>query len=295
MEDVMIRNMIHGLCMALADSVPGVSGGTIAFILGFYDNFIGSIHDLVFGRMEEKKKALLYLIKLGIGWVIGMALAVLALSALFSSHIYMVSSLFIGFVIGAIPLIAREEKDSMRQLGKGIPFLVLGILLVAGITYMNGHSASSSMDLSVFDWGLGVRLFFIGMIAICAMFLPGISGSTLLLIFGAYIPVISALKEVLHLNLRYVPLLIFFGLGVIAGALSIVKLIQYCLEHFRPQTIYCILGMMAGSLYAIVMGPTTLETALPPLSFGTFHILACVLGLALVLGLQLLKEKTENS
>ena len=266
MEDVMIRNMIHGLCMALADSVPGVSGGTIAFILGFYDNFIGSIHDLVFGRMEEKKKALLYLIKLGIGWVIGMALAVLALSALFSSHIYMVSSLFIGFVIGAIPLIAREEKDSMRQLGKGIPFLVLGILLVAGITYMNGHSASSSMDLSVFDWGLGVRLFFIGMIAICAMFLPGISGSTLLLIFGAYIPVISALKEVLHLNLRYVPLLIFFGLGVIAGA-----------------------------LYAIVMGPTTLETALPPLSFGTFHILACVLGLALVLGLQLLKEKTENS
>ena len=289
MEDVMIRNMIHGLCMALADSVPGVSGGTIAFILGFYDNFIGSIHDLVFGRMEEKKKALLYLIKLGIGWVIGMALAVLALSALFSSHIYMVSSLFIGFVI------AREEKDSMRQLGKGIPFLVLGILLVAGITYMNGHSASSSMDLSVFDWGLGVRLFFIGMIAICAMFLPGISGSTLLLIFGAYIPVISALKEVLHLNLRYVPLLIFFGLGVIAGALSIVKLIQYCLEHFRPQTIYCILGMMAGSLYAIVMGPTTLETALPPLSFGTFHILACVLGLALVLGLQLLKEKTENS
>ena len=53
--------------------------------------------------------------------------------------------------------------------------------------------------------------------------------------------------------------------------------------------------MMAGSLYAIVMGPTTLETALPPLSFGTFHILACELGLALVLGLQLLKEKTENS
>lgn len=289
----MLRNMFHGLCMALADSVPGVSGGTIAFILGFYDNFIGSIHDLVFGKMEQKKKALVYLIKLGIGWVIGMALAVLALSALFSSHIYLVSSLFIGFVIGAIPLVARQEMDSIRQFGKGIPFLLLGILLVAGITYMNGQSATASMDLSVFDWGTGIRLFFIGMIAICAMFLPGISGSTLLLIFGAYIPVITGVKEVLHLHLNYVPLLVFFGLGVITGALSIVKLIQFCLERFRPQTIYCILGMMTGSLYAIVMGPTTLETALPALSFGTFNIIACVLGLALVLGLQFLKEKND--
>lgn len=287
----MIRNILHGFSMALADSVPGVSGGTIAFILGFYDNFIGSIHNLVFGKMSEKKEALFYLIKLGIGWIIGMILAVLALSALFESHIYVVSSLFIGFVLGAIPLVAREEMDSIRQVGKGILFFILGVAFVAGITFFNGQSATASMDLAAFDWGTAIRLFFIGMFAICAMFLPGISGSTLLLIFGAYIPVIFAIKQVLHLNLSYLPLLIFFGLGVIAGALSIVKLIQYCLEHFRPQTIYCILGMMTGSLYAIVMGPTTLETPQPALSFGTFHIIACVLGLALVLGLQLLKEK----
>jgi putative membrane protein len=136
------------------------------------------------------------------------------------------------------------------------------------------------------------------MLAICAMFLPGISGSTLLLIFGAYMPVISAIKEVLHLNLSYLPSLIFFGFGVIAGALSIVKLIQYCLEHFRPQTIYCILGMMTGSLYAIVMGPTTLqtgETALAPLGLSTFSIIACVLGLLLVLALQFAKAGKEKT
>ena len=64
----MIKEAIGGFCMALADSVPGVSGGTVAFIMGFYDQFIGSVHDLAFGKMEDKKKAIAYLIKLGIGW-----------------------------------------------------------------------------------------------------------------------------------------------------------------------------------------------------------------------------------
>ena len=97
----MIKEAIGGFCMALADSVPGVSGGTVAFIMGFYDQFIGSVHDLAFGKMEDKKKAIAYLIKLGIGWIIGMGLAVVILSALFESHIYVVSSLFIGFIAGA--------------------------------------------------------------------------------------------------------------------------------------------------------------------------------------------------
>ena len=214
----MIKEAIGGFCMALADSVPGVSGGTVAFIMGFYDQFIGSVHDLAFGKMEDKKKAIAYLIKLGIGWIIGMGLAVVILSALFESHIYVVSSLFIGFIAGAIPLIIREERDGFKQFGKGILFLILGIVLVAGITWLNGRAGTSSMDLSHFQLGNAIKLFFIGMIAISAMFLPGISGSTLLLIFGVYIPVISAIRAALGLQLSYVPNLIFFGLGIVAGA-----------------------------------------------------------------------------
>lgn len=293
-ENKMIRDAIHGFCMALADSVPGVSGGTIAFILGFYDQFIGSIHDLAFGKKDEKIAALRYLLKLGIGWIIGMVLAILILSRLFETHIYTVSSVFIGFIIGAIPLVVMEEKESTKEWAKGIVFLLLGIALVAGITYFNGNSQSASLDLGTFSWTTAIRLFFIGMVAICAMFLPGISGSTILLIFGAYIPVISAVKELLHLQLQYFPLVFVFGLGVLAGAASVVKLIQYSLEHFRTQTIYFILGMMAGSLYAIIMGPVTLSTPQPPLSFSNFNILACVIGLALVLGLQALKNVWAN-
>ena len=291
----MIKEAIGGFCMALADSVPGVSGGTVAFIMGFYDQFIGSVHDLAFGKMEDKKKAIAYLIKLGIGWIIGMGLAVVILSALFESHIYVVSSLFIGFIAGAIPLIIREERDGFKQFGKGILFLILGIVLVAGITWLNGRAGTSSMDLSHFQLGNAIKMFFIGMIAISAMFLPGISGSTLLLIFGVYIPVISAIRAVLGLQLSYVPNLIFFGLGIVAGACSVVKIIKVCLERFRPQTLYCIVGMMVGSFYAIVMGPTTLEEAQAPLTFSSFHWIAGIIGLALVLGMQFAKEKGKKA
>lgn len=281
--------------MALADSVPGVSGGTIAFIMGFYDRFIGSIHDLVFGKLKEKKAAFFYLLKLGVGWIIGMVLAVIALSALFESHIYGVSSLFIGFIAGSIPLIVREELDSFRKVGKGIGFGILGIAVVVGITWLNGRLGSAGMDLSSFSFGMGIKLFFIGMAAISAMFLPGISGSTLLLIFGAYIPVINAVRGFLGLDFSYVPALMFFGFGVIAGAVTVVKGIKVCLDRFRPQMVYMILGMMVGSFYAIVMGPTTLEVPKAAMNLGNFQITACLVGILLVLGMQFAKEKSEGS
>ena len=291
----MIREGVNGFCMALADSVPGVSGGTVAFIMGFYDNFIGSIHNLVFGKKEEKKSALQYLIKLGVGWIIGMVLAVIVLSAMFQTHIYGVSSLFIGFIAGAIPLIMKDEKESVRDIKRGILFFILGVMLVAGITWANGHIGSSAMDLSQFSIVTGIKLFFIGMVAISAMFLPGISGSTLLLIFGAYIPVITAVKGVLSLKLAYMPNLIFFGCGVIVGAATVVKIIKICLEKYRPQTIYMILGMMVGSFYAIVMGPTTLDVPKAPLGLSHVQIIPLLIGVALVLGMQWVKERSAGA
>ena len=78
-----IIQFIRGFCMALADSVPGVSGGTIAFLLGFYDKFIDSIDDLLTGTKEERKDAFVFLIKLGIGWISGFVIAVLILTSVF--------------------------------------------------------------------------------------------------------------------------------------------------------------------------------------------------------------------
>ena len=84
----MIQTALNGLCMAIADSVPGVSGGTIAFILGFYDRFIEALHNLFGKESGPRKRAFIYLMKLGIGWGVGMIACVLLLSSLFTKNIY---------------------------------------------------------------------------------------------------------------------------------------------------------------------------------------------------------------
>ena len=289
-------NAVRGFCMALADSVPGVSGGTIAFILGFYDKFINSLDRLMFGKLKEKKESILFLLKIGIGWIIGMIAAVLVLTSLFETQIYKVSSVFIGFIVFSIPLIIKDEKKTLkvRRWYNYLIFTLIGIMIVGLITYFNPTSSGNAINIAELNVGLCVYIFIAAMIAISAMVLPGISGSTLLLIFGLYIPVISAIKELLHMNFSYLPALIVFGLGVIAGILLVIKLIKIALEKYRTQMIYLIIGLMLGSIYAIVMGPTTLDVPQAPMSLGTFSILYFIIGGIVIFGLDSLKIMLEK-
>ena len=96
------------------------------------------------------------------------------------------------------------------------------------------------------------------------------------------------------MNLAVFPGLCIFGLGVIAGALSVVKGIKICLDKFRPQTMYTILGLMIGSLYAIAMGPTTLDVPQEALSIHNFSFVAFIIGIAVVVGLQLMGNRKES-
>lgn len=294
---MIIFNMIRGFCMALADSVPGVSGGTIAFLLGFYDKFINSLNSLVSGTKEERKKGLIFLIKLGIGWVVGFIFSVLILTKLMDKHIYQISSLFLGFIICSIPYIVKEEKEILKGKYYFLIFTLIGIVIVSAITYFNPASGGSGIDVSVLTPSLAIYSFIVAMVAISAMVLPGISGSTLLLIFGLYMAAINAVKEVLHFNLKYLPFCIVFGLGIITGILSVIGLIKMCLEKYRSQTIYTIIGLMLGSVYAIIMGPTTLDHPQPAMQGSTFNIVFFLIGGIVILGLEQLKiviEKREQ-
>ena len=294
-----IVNAFRGFCMALADSVPGVSGGTIAFILGFYDKFINSLDKLVYGKKKDKIEAFKFLIKLGIGWVIGMGSAIIILTKLFESNIYEISSLFLGFILLSIPLIIKTEKDSLKGKYYNIIFLIIGVLIVSLITYFNPMSGSEKViDITHINIGLGIYIFIAGMVAISAMVLPGISGSTLLLIFGLYVPIMTSIKSLMKLDFSYLPVVLIFGIGVLVGVISIIKLVKVCLEKFRSQTIYLIIGLMIGSLYAIVMGPTTLEVPKKHLDFDTFNILFFIIGILIIFGLEQVKkilEKKEKS
>lgn len=287
--------------MALADSVPGVSGGTIAFILGLYDEFITSLNNIISKDKEKRKAALFFLIKLGIGWVIGMALAAFVITSIFETHIYQVSSLFIGFILFAIPLIVVEEKASLKGKYQNLIFTLLGIALVVGITYFSKHAfLKGSVDLKASELTilLCMYLFVAAMCAISAMVLPGISGSTLMLVFGIYQPIMMAIKGFLTLDFSYVPALFIFGCGVLAGIFTIVKGLRYGLEKHRSAMIYFILGMMLGSFYAIIMGPTAISNPVEPLSLHTFGFVFFLAGGIIILGLQALKgvfEKKEDT
>lgn len=287
--------IFDGLCMAVANSVPGVSGGTIAVILGFYDNFINSLHNAFSKNKESRKEAWLFLIKLGIGWILGLGLSMLLLSKFFEKNIYFLSSVFLGLTITSIPFIIKEEWLSIKGHYLNLIFTIAGCVLVVFIAiFKNSSDATASFDfLNLKIW----QYFFLilsGAVAISAMVLPGISGSTLMLILGIYLPVVYAVKEFLHFNLHVVPGLCCFGVGVILGVVLSVKFIKIALIKFRSQTLYTILGLMLGSLLAIIQGPTTISTPLPAMSLSTFKPLGFILGIVVLIALEFLKKLKEK-
>lgn len=283
----MIVNFIRGFCMALADSVPGVSGGTIAFLMGFYDKFINSLNALISGSKKERIDAIKFLMKIALGWAFGMILAVSILANVFDSGIYKVSSLFLGFIIASIPIMISEEKAVLKGKYYNLVYALLGALVVVMLSVFN---FGSGIDVSNLNVGMFLYILVAGMIAISAMVLPGISGSTVLLTFGLYTSVITAVKEVLHFDFTNLGLLIIFAIGVILGVIVSLRGIKKILEKYRSATIYAVVGMMIGSLYAIVMGPTTLEVPKKMLTFKEFDIIFFIIGIVIVFGLEKIKK-----
>ena len=286
----LLLNLIRGFCMAAADSVPGVSGGTVAFVLGFYDTFIRSLYYLFLGNREQKREGLIFLGKLGVGWVIGMSSSVLLLGSLFTTHIYELSSLFLGLSLFSLPLIYREEKEALKE-KRNLIWLVPGIAIPLLLPFLNpvsGHGPG--VDISQLSLSLGIYIFAAAIVAISAMVLPGISGSTMLLIFGLYVPVISAVRDALHLNFAVLPALAIFCLGIVTGITCVIRLVKNALQDHRSAMIYFILGLLIGSLFTIVNGPTTLKVPQPAMTWATFSLVYFLLGGALLAILNRFKQ-----
>lgn len=290
----MILTAFHGFCMALADSVPGVSGGTIAFILGFYNRFLDALHSLFGPDAGARRAAIVYLLKLGIGWAFGMLACVLALSKLFASHIYFMSSLFLGLTLASFPFVIRAERASLRGQERNFPFAILGALLVVLLTLLRANAAGVAIRFAGAPvWMLGY-IFLSGTVAITAMVLPGISGSTILLIAGVYLPAIESIRMFLGLDFSVLPGLCALGLGILVGIALSIRAIRAALRKYRSQMVWLILGLMAGSLCAIVMGPAGLDAPQPPVSLQTFDWFGFALGVAVLLGLEALRKWTAR-
>ena len=171
--------------------------------------------------------------------------------------------------------------------------LIVGMTLLAGL---RGQGESSA-------WLQIVLAFPAGIFVACAMIMPGISGAAIFYIFGLYQAVFGGIDKLLHLDFSALPMLISLGVGGLVGLFGVVKGVRWLLAHKRPQTIFAIIGMMLGSLYAIWVGPSTLDTPKEILTFGGFKWLFFFLGGLLIAAFAALKiffekkraKKTEVS
>lgn len=285
----MLINFFHGMVMAIADSVPGVSGGTLAFILGFYDKFIESLHEFFGSQGEKRRQAFKYLFNLGLGWIFGLLLSIFFLSELFQMEIYFMTSVFLGLTLMSLPFLISTEIKILREKKEDFYFIFLGIIIVVVLVIFRGKSKFiGDFDLinpNVFDY---IYLFLAGGLAISAMVLPGISGSSILLIAGVYIPVVEALGEVMRFKFDKLMPLIVMTLGVLFGIFISIRIIRQRMRNNRGKMMYLILGMIIGSLYAIVMGSTTFGGN-PPLNLYNFSIPGFILGIFILFILEIIR------
>ena len=234
---------LKGMAMGAADVVPGVSGGTIAFISGIYEELLNSISSFNFSlinvfKNEGFKSVWIkvngnFLVSLFVGILISVLSLAKLIESMLENHPIVIWSFFFGLVLASIIYIGKQ----ITKWTKGsFLCLILGAILAFYITTLNPMvSANSSL------W----FLFFAGMIAICAMILPGISGSFILVLLGAYKPILNAL------NTKDFVSIIIFLVGAILGLLSFSRILKWLFSTYKNYTLSILTGFIIGSLNKI--------------------------------------------
>ena len=265
---------IGGLLMSLGGSVPGVSGGTIAFLMGFFDEMLNSVNTFLSKKSTQKKKSFFFLLRLVGGYLLGLALATFLIKRFFAEHIYPVSSLFLGVTLFSVPLIVKEEFGTLKGKFKEALWILPGVAAIVGLTLLSESGIFNASS----QWAQIVLAVPAGIFVSCALIMPGVSGAAFLYIFGLYEKFYNSLSSLAHLDFSVVPFLLSMGLGAVIGILVVVKGVRFLLNKHRCPTIYAILGMMLGSMYSIWIGPSKLDTPQPILDFSSFSIWFFLLG-----------------
>lgn len=199
------------------------------------------------------------------------------------------SSVFLGLTLMSLPFLIQSEKKILRENKEDFYFIFIGIILVVFLVYFRGKSRLiGDFDLinpNIFDY---IYLFVAGAFAISAMVLPGISGSSILLIAGVYIPIVEALGELMRFNFEKIFPIIVMSFGIIFGIFMSIRIIREKMRKNRDKMIYLILGMIVGSLFAIIMGPTTVGKNLS-LNLDNFSLSGFIIGIFILFVLELIR------
>lgn len=237
-----IKKIIAGIAIGIANVIPGVSGGTIAVVFGVYSDLIGAA-SLDIKTIKANFK--IYLCLFG-----GMGLGALLFARLFKlvyeKFPIQTNFFFVGLIVGSIfiifDLVREKEKESSFTKVSKIVWFFIGLSIMLALYFFKGAAASSTAAIETLSLGNFILLFLIGFAGAAAMVIPGISGSFILLILGAYYTVIKAITD---LN---IPVLIPIGLGVLTGFILSARLIGFLMEKFPKITYAFILGLVLGSV-----------------------------------------------
>lgn len=237
------RNLYRGFFIGMTDLVPGVSGGTVAFILGIYNELLAAISG-VFSR--EWKKHITYLIPIGIGFGIAVVSLSNLIEYLLSNYRAPMMFFFLGLIIGILPFIARKANiKSDFKLKHYLLLIAVAFVLSFVILYVGPQEQVTIKKLALSNF---LGLFFVGWVASMATILPGVSGSFILLVLGYYGTVIGALSSI------NIPIIAVVGLGVMTGLLVTSHLVNYALKRHPSAMFAGILGLIISSVFAVYPG-----------------------------------------
>lgn len=248
---------VKGMAIGIANAIPGVSGGTIAFVLGIYEKLTYSISSLPIAlikfRWKDVAESLKILIPVFLGAIISIFLFLNIINYSFANYPIPTKIFFVGLVLGSFPFVTKTvEKYDLKVF---LAFF-LGAFIMAIFVYFDINEpeinkvAGESVSSSDFSFIYGIKLFFCGIAAAIAMVIPGISGSLLLLILGEYENV-SYFVSNITANFNYIYPLIFLGIGIVIGIFAISKLITILIQKYRTIVFGFVLGILIVSFLSL--------------------------------------------
>ena len=280
-----LTNILRGAAIGVAFIIPGFSGGSVAAILGVYEKLVGSVADI----FKHFKSSFLFLLPIALGMLLGVAALIYPIQWGLANYPIPTVTLFVGLSLGGLPSVTEKIKG--RPAWHNLVAFLIPCAVAACLLFLPTASQPEGFLFSL-DFGGYLLLILIGMVGACALVVPGISGSMLLLIFGYYTPLVELVtKHLLHgLDVgTSILVLICVLAGLLIGFFAISVLMKYLLRKFPRGTYFAILGFILGSIVAVYF--TTVrntDAALSPLYASPWYWVVTVLMLFVGMALSLL-------
>lgn len=236
------KNLYRGLIMGSVEVVPGISGGTIAVLLGIYEQLITSISGFF---SKDWKKHLSFLVPLGIGMVTAIFLFARVIDWLFTHFPMQTQFFFLGLVIGVIPFLYQKAEGKTKFQAKQYILLVIGFVIVSGLGILNPNEGQVIENISTSTY---ILLFVAGFIGSSVMIVPGISGSMIMMLLGVYPTIMGAIS-----NFQF-SIIIVAGAGIAIGFITMSKIITYFLKNYFTSTYAVIIGLVIGAITIVFPG-----------------------------------------